>query len=288
MKAIASRLARLFGAARPTASHEPPLEELKRATPGLHRLFPDDAQLLAALAEHLLGNGSPVRGRDCLDEARRLGLSEQHAATILARHHAVRGEFRQALEVLAGPLAQDAPTAQAHELAGVGFFHTRDIARAHRHYSEAVRLDPSNTMARASFAGVLYHCGRFEEAIAEANATLRYDPRSVTALKNLSVAFGALRRFDEEKGILELARAYHPDEPTSGCSTDSSNCAPATMPAAGRSMRIGSTTATKSRYGQAPPSVRVGGARNSTAGRYWFSPSRGPATTSWQRVSSAS
>jgi len=75
-----------------------------------------------------------------------------------------------------------------------------------------VRLDPSNALVRGSFAGVLDHYARFEEAIVEAKRALRFDPRSAVALKNLSMAYGALARLDEEEKVLELARIYHPHD----------------------------------------------------------------------------
>ena len=197
---------------RPEGRAAPSLAQLKAATPGLHRLFPQNPAYLAALASALFARGHAALAMQALEEARERGYSAAWAATLLARHHVTTRQFRQALDTLAPVLAGDEALSEAHEIAGAAQFNLKDIPEAHRHYREAVRLDPSNAVVRGSFAGVLDHYARFDEAIVEAKQALRFDPRSAVALKNLSMAYGALARLDEEEKVLELARIYHPND----------------------------------------------------------------------------
>ena len=194
------------------AEAPPTLDRLKAETPGLHRLFPENPRYLAALASALFARGHGAQAADVLAEARRYGFGAAPAAALLARHQVTQRQFGAALDTLAPVLAGDEALAEAHEIAGAAHFNLKDVPAAYRHYREAVRLDPGNAVVRGSFAGVLDHYGRFEEAIAEAKRALRFDPRSAVALKNLSIAYGALARLDEEQRVLELARIYHPHD----------------------------------------------------------------------------
>jgi tetratricopeptide (TPR) repeat protein len=197
---------------RPKPAGAPTLAQLKAGTPGLHRLFPEHPLYLAALASVLFSRGHVSQAAEALEEAKRCGYPAAPAAAVLARSQVTNRQFQLALETLAPALAGSEVPAEAHEIAGAARFNMKDIPAAHRHYSEAVRLDPANALVRGSFAGVLDHYDRFEDAIVQAKRALRFDPRSAVALKNLSIAFGALARLEEERQVLELARLYHPGD----------------------------------------------------------------------------
>jgi tetratricopeptide (TPR) repeat protein len=190
----------------------PTLAQLKAETPGLHRLFPQNPLYLAGLASALFARGYSSQGLEALQEAQLHGYGAAHAAALLARHHVTRGRLREALDTLASVLAGSEALAEAHEIAGAAYFNMKDIPAAYRHYREAVRLDPTNALVRGSFAGVLDHYSRFDDAIVEARRALRFDPRSAVALKNLSIASGALARLEQEEEVLQLARTYHPKD----------------------------------------------------------------------------
>jgi tetratricopeptide (TPR) repeat protein len=204
------RLAARLGLRRAPAA--PSLQELKRDTPGLHRLFPQNGDHLAALAAHLFARGHFAQGLACVSEARSHGYDAGRAAAIVARGHVLRKEYRQALEVLEPELRDGKAGAETHEMAAVAYFHLKQIPEAHRHYQEAVRLEPREGNLRGSLAGVLDHYDRFEEAIEEAKRALRYDPRSAVALKNLAIAYGALARDADEERALRRGLLFHPDD----------------------------------------------------------------------------
>jgi tetratricopeptide (TPR) repeat protein len=208
--AMARRLAALFGAREP--AQPIPLAQLKRETQGLHRLFPDNPEYLAALAAQLFVRGHGSQAQECLREAERHGYDADQAAVLLARYHVGRNANDEALEILKPILASGKARPDAYEVAAVAYFNLKNIPEAYVHFREAVRLAPHNPIVRASFAGVLEHYSRFEEALVEAKRALRYDPRSPTTLKNLSIAYGALSRFDEEEQILNLGLEYYPGD----------------------------------------------------------------------------
>src|SRR4051812_19021929 len=156
-----------------SAGAPPSLAQLKAATPGLHRLFPQNGVYLAALASSLFARGHAAQAMQALEEARARGYNPAGGAALLARHQVTTGQFRQALDTLEPVLAQAEPPADAFEIAGAAHFNLKDIPEAYRHYREAVQRDPGNALVRGSFAGVLDHYARFEEAIVEAKRALR-------------------------------------------------------------------------------------------------------------------
>lgn len=203
---------RLAGLLRRGRSAAPTLAELQRATPGLHRLFADDADALATLAAVLFTRGHVEPAMQCLERARANGYPAERATVLLARHYIGCRQHPRALELLRPLLERGNPSVHAWEVAGAAHFYLKNIPEAYVHYREAVRLQPTNAEIRGSFAGVLTHYGRFEEAIVEAKRALRFDPRSAVAMKNLSIACGALARLREEEEVLRLARIFHPQD----------------------------------------------------------------------------
>jgi Flp pilus assembly protein TadD len=72
-----------------------------------------------------------------------------------------------------------------------------DLERSAAHYAEAIRIDPANTGALNSLAGVLLELGRAEEAIDRWSELSRRKPRATAALCNLCGALTQLGRLAE-------------------------------------------------------------------------------------------
>jgi serine/threonine-protein kinase len=99
-------------------------------------------------------------------------------------------------------LAPDLPEGHARE----GEFQTfvrHDNARALAAYSAGLRLSPANALLlnRAGWAEM--RLGRWETAVDHLSQAARIDPRSTGRLRDLSVAYRVLRRYDEAREVIE-------------------------------------------------------------------------------------
>jgi TolB-like protein/Tfp pilus assembly protein PilF len=113
-------------------------------------------------------------------------------------------------------LSMDETLAEAHTALGHAYFHEFNWLAAHRDFQRAIALNPNYANAHYYYANYLMAVGRRDEAIAEAQCTLRLDPVSFPAGTNLAdILFFAGHYKDaveESLRVLEIdpnfARAY--------------------------------------------------------------------------------
>lgn len=77
--------------------------------------------------------------------------------------------------------------------------HDRDPARAEALYARVLRALPHYTSARLNLAETLWLQGRFDEALAETDVALHYDPLSAAARMARAMCLGYMRRHDEAR-----------------------------------------------------------------------------------------
>ncbi|MDQ6619887.1 MAG: tetratricopeptide repeat protein [Pseudomonadota bacterium] len=82
-----------------------------------------------------------------------------------------------------------------------------DVAAAEDLYRRALRSAPHYTSARLNYAEILWLQGRFDEALAEMNLALIYDPLSPSVRLGRAICLGLARRFDEARAEWNVCRA---------------------------------------------------------------------------------
>ncbi len=82
-----------------------------------------------------------------------------------------------------------------------------DVGNAEALFRRALRVAPHYTSARLNYAELLSLCTRAEEALAQLNLALIYDPLSVTVQLARAYCLGHLRRYEEARGAWKLCRA---------------------------------------------------------------------------------
>lgn len=124
--------------------------------------------------------------------------------------------YSKAMELAKKALEIDESLAEAHELlASLKLYHDWDWAGAEEGFKRAHALNP-NLVGANEYAWLLMAVGRFDEAIAEAERTLRLDPFTVLTNMTLARFYTHTRQYDQAlaqcQQFLELglndARAY--------------------------------------------------------------------------------
>jgi TolB-like protein/Tfp pilus assembly protein PilF len=109
-------------------------------------------------------------------------------------------------------LELDSTLADSHAILGVvAHEYEWDHSRAEREYREALRLNSSSVLAHQTYAELLTHLGRIEEALGQIREAQRLDPHStiVDALRGWVLYYG--RRYDESIEHLRHVVAARPD-----------------------------------------------------------------------------
>ena len=165
---------------------------------------------------------SRLRALDAYEEAARL---DPHFALAFA-HTAIVGSFiyfngDAAEKVTAALLKQSADTALqlqpelGEALLARGFYRyrvLRDYPAALQDFQAARQRLPNDAEVLAAMAALERRLGRWDDAVAHAQAAMTLDPRNMTTLLgNAFELFGYLRRFDEARQILERASEIEPD-----------------------------------------------------------------------------
>jgi TolB-like protein len=101
-----------------------------------------------------------------------------------------------------------------------GFYHyrvERNYPAAVEDFNLALEKLPNDARVRAALFFVDRRLGRWDEAVANAQAAIRVDPRNVGNLASLGCeALFFLRRFDEARELLQRALQLNPDEANIG------------------------------------------------------------------------
>jgi TolB-like protein/Tfp pilus assembly protein PilF len=85
--------------------------------------------------------------------------------------------------------------------------HDYDLAAAEAIYTRALRAQPNYTSARLNYAEALLLQGRFDDALAECNLALVFDPLSPSVRFARALCLGYARRHDEARHEWALCRA---------------------------------------------------------------------------------
>jgi tetratricopeptide (TPR) repeat protein len=110
-------------------------------------------------------------------------------------------------------LHMDPSLAEAHNtLAEVKRGYDWDWAAAELEYKRALEFNPSYSLARSGYAGVLSNLGRHEEAIAQARRARELDPVSVSGNTALGRIFFRARRYDDSIRACQKAVELDPND----------------------------------------------------------------------------
>ena len=168
---------------------------------------------------------SRLRALDAYQEAARL---DPHFALAFA-HAAIVGSFLYfngdaAEEITPALLQQSADSALqlqpelGEALLARGFYRyrvLRDYPAALQDFQAARQRLPNDAEVLTAMAALERRLGRWDDAVAHAQAALSLDPRNMTTLLgNALELFPYLRRFDEARQILERASEIEPDSPS--------------------------------------------------------------------------
>jgi serine/threonine-protein kinase len=125
-----------------------------------------------------------------------------------------REAFALADRMLLDALRLDNTRPEPHASLGHLRLHQFDWTAAARQFTRAIELNPGYDTAHYYYANLLAACGRFDEALAEANRTIELDPLSPNARQNRLFILYLARRY--EQGIAELAETLEIDPAYTG------------------------------------------------------------------------
>jgi len=97
---------------------------------------------------------------------------------------------------------------------GTALARSGQLAEAHRHFAEAVRLKPDDAVARYNFGNVLLQLERPVEALAECEQAVRLQPASAVFHCALGTALAQLDRWEEAEKEYVTALRLQPNYPT--------------------------------------------------------------------------
>ena len=187
--------------------------EVKRNTPGLHRLFPQDPEYLLGMIHRLDASVALDVSADLIEETLHLGGDPIRIllakANVFFRHH----EYRASLDCLRAAETQGEVSAELFGMVGAIYFESGDLMQALDAYRHALELSPNWLPALVSTCAVYVRLGDPERAIDFGKRALRLDPRNVTALNNLERAYTALGRDADRDEILEMSADFFSPDP---------------------------------------------------------------------------
>jgi serine/threonine protein kinase/TolB-like protein/Tfp pilus assembly protein PilF len=103
-------------------------------------------------------------------------------------------------------IALDPNLSEPHSALGlVSLYYDWDWPAAERHFTHAIRLDPTNAEAHSRYSIALMWFARFDESLREIERARELDPLSVRISQNVGAALYWARRYNE--AIQELGRA---------------------------------------------------------------------------------
>ncbi|MCH8204317.1 MAG: tetratricopeptide repeat protein, partial [Candidatus Hydrogenedentes bacterium] len=117
-------------------------------------------------------------------------------------------EFLRAVELNAGDSPGHAGLSQIYERLG-------RFDEALRETQIAIDLDPLNSVYSQDLANVYVSAGRYQEAIAQRQKVFELDPTLLTALRNASIEFRLVSRYDDAVEVMERGIDIHGRSPRS-------------------------------------------------------------------------
>jgi tetratricopeptide (TPR) repeat protein len=93
---------------------------------------------------------------------------------------------------------------QAHLNQGIGYINDRQWDKAILEMNEALRFNPTNTIALEYRAGAHFANGHLEQAVTDYGLVIKIDPKNDRALYNRGAAYSAKEEFD--KALLDFDR----------------------------------------------------------------------------------
>ncbi|MFO1507793.1 MAG: hypothetical protein U1F23_12115 [Lysobacterales bacterium] len=178
-------------------------------------LAPDYADAHAALAKALRfqTEASKVRIAEVLPQIRAeankaLALDPRNVGALieLGAVNQAEGKVADARMALERALAIDPSSADAH----IAYGNTLPFALAVREQQEALRLDPANVVAQYNVAWYLLDDGKYEQALAPAQAAIQLTPHAVDGAFMLAQAYALLHRNEDAATAFDRVQ---PDTP---------------------------------------------------------------------------
>ena len=132
-------------------------------------------------------------------------MAEAYRALAILGGGLPREQFEKAKEAVTKALQIDNSLADAYSARGdLKHKYERDWVGAEKDFLTALELEPNNDLAHAQYAILLGEWGRFDEGMAEIDAALAIDPRSLVYQRDRGRILYFARRYDE--AIVQLKR----------------------------------------------------------------------------------
>ena len=142
------------------------------------------------------------------------GLADSYVLSATAAGGGAPDARVRALAAATRALELDPSLAEAHtSLAGIRFFHERNLAAAEREFLRALELNPGYPTAHQWYAILLSELGRDKEALTHAREAVARDPLSGTKHQSLGLVHYYGRRYDEAIASLRKALELSPQLP---------------------------------------------------------------------------
>ena len=163
-----------------------------------------------------------VKAVELLDEAIRLDPTYARAWAVKSFAHFVKTvsgrtvspdiEIRNATEAANRALELDENLSEAHAaLCEIKMSYEWDLQSAAEPCKRSVELDPNSTIARQTYSRLLMTLGRFDEAIAEAQAAIDLEPASLLNHRIYGCVFFEARRYDEAIAVFKRTIELDPN-----------------------------------------------------------------------------
>lgn len=171
------------------------------------KVQPGSVRALAGLSEALLAEKRYTAVIDTLanapdDEVLRLNLAIAYSKN---------NQLDQALEILAAIVKEHPDYAQAHLNLGVLYTQQTNYRLAAAEFQQALKIDPENDAARASYIKALIVLAQLDDALPIAEENLKRNPRDAEALYLLGTVQRQRGHYSEAERVLARAVAVQPD-----------------------------------------------------------------------------
>jgi tetratricopeptide (TPR) repeat protein len=158
---------------------------------------PGDATILLAQGQTYLDKGDGDQARASFEAALAASPNNSQALTGLGYLYLATGDFPAAKEKLAAAVAADATNALALSYLGLLEMNDKDFEPASAHLEAAVALEPKSLTANYNLAGILFMQKDYAGAEEHYRAVLERKPDDGQARFYLALALEAQGRFDD-------------------------------------------------------------------------------------------
>jgi serine/threonine protein kinase/TolB-like protein/Tfp pilus assembly protein PilF len=140
------------------------------------------------------------------------GIADSHTSEAVYRVLPPGEAYTQARAAAEKAIALNPDLSEPYSALGlVSLYYDWDWPAAERHFTRAIRLDPTNAEAHNRYSIALQWFGRFDEALREIERARDLDPLSVRISENVGLSLYWARRYNEAIQELDRALALDPN-----------------------------------------------------------------------------